>query len=124
MRYLKIYLIILLLPGACRQDDRTHLSYETEVDSLMIKNDWDRGYFKTSEFYISASLQPFDSVVCKNIPLRNPPIIIGDKSKYYPECNLSDLKPPFIIYKRANSDTLTVLYRGMKLFFKIDEHFM
>lgn len=97
------------------------LNCKDTLDTLNIRRDSERGAWKINDSLVLWSgLEPFDISLCDNIGLRN--TFKNSSVNSIRDCDLSDLYPPFKVYKRSESDTLHVIKNENLIFFKFPEH--
>lgn len=113
-------ILILLMATSCWQQGPNHLSCKDELELILIKKDAERGGWmlgNKEENFLWAGTKPYDMSICDSIEVRIAPF--GREV----DCNISDIYPPFEVYKRANTDSLIVLKDGKKIVFRISDEF-
>jgi hypothetical protein len=118
-----VLVLFLFTTMSCSNSARNRkwLSCSTILDTTKVIEDWDRGtYLINDSLVLFGGFHPFDTSLCDTIQLRVKPIV-SYRGKLV--CSLSDLYPPFKIYKAHVSDTLTVIKDGKVIFFKIPSDF-
>jgi hypothetical protein len=128
IRLEKLIIIMLIFGlGGChffweRNESIEWVSCNIALDTIAIKTDATRGAFVLNDsLMLWPGIMPFDKRACDSISLRS--ITIWTPSGMEKRnCDLTDLYPPFNIFKRMNSDTLYV-FKGQKtLLFQIPNH--
>lgn len=114
------FLLISLVLSSCWQQGPNYLSCKDELALTRIKKDAERGGWtlhNRGESFLFAGIKPYDMSICDTIEVRLAPY--GREI----DCNISDIYPPFEVYKRANTDSLIVLKDGKKIVFRIPPEF-
>ena len=114
-------LFVFIMASSCfpNSRDANWLSCKDSFDTLEIKTENNHGTWTitTEEIVLSGILKPFDRSDCDKIGYRIKPILTPKGTEY--SCKLGDLKPPFRVFKKSNSDTLNVIYSGRLFYFQI-----
>ena len=101
--------------------DLRWVSCADALDSLLIQKESDRGAWKVNDsLVLSSGVEPIDKDLCDSIGVRS--VTLWTPSGKERPCDLSDLYPPFKVFKNAESDTLYVIKDSKVLLFQIPEH--
>ena len=98
--------------------DVPDLTIQEKLDTIWVKQERQHGYYLINDsLTIYAGWPLLDSSICKTLEHRNKPIWSPSEKPY--QCSISDLHPPFQVFKRANSDTIYVIKNGKVLRFRM-----
>ena len=111
----------VLLTG-CWQEGPNWLDCEDFLDTVEVIQEAERGgWLLQDSLFLWAGTKPYDRTLCDSIGLRVAPIATPSGKQI--ACTISDLYPPFKLYKKSGTDTLYVFQNGKTLIFQIDKQF-
>ena len=116
---------ILIAVFCCRRPTKLYyyegwVNCNTSLDTLLIRIDAERGAWAVHDtLTLWSGIEPFNKALCDSIGVRVS-AIWTPSGKERP-CSLSDLFPPFKIFKNKGSDTLYVFKDGKTLLFQIPD---
>lgn len=114
-------IFIFLFLSACGEyyeRESPQLTIEEGLDTLWIRNEPNHGYYEIRDTLTLFSGWPLlDSSYCDSMEHRSEPIWTSSQKPYV--CTVSDLYPPFQVYKRNNSDTLFIIKDGKTVLFRM-----
>lgn len=119
-----ITIIVVLIYAFCTDNFKKQVSYKelscnTALDTILIRENWNRGYLRVGDsLVIDVSLPAFDDSQCDSLDLMTTPIF---RSKKTVECRLGDLYPPYLLTKHFDSDTLIAIKDKRIIYFKIHD---
>mgnify|MGYP006282423291 CR=1 FL=1 len=116
-----LLIIALFINQNTSNKESGQLRISDQLDTVMIRNEPEHGFYllKDSLSIYSGSLL-MDQSLCDQLPHRSKPIWTWKKNSTY-QCRLSDIEPPFYLWKAQNSDTLNVSKNNQIFLFRLKD---
>lgn len=122
-RQILIIPIIVTVLSACGDyygRSSPQMTVQEGLDTIWISNEPNHGYYEINDTLTLFSGWPLlDNRLCNTMDHRSEPIWSTSNEPY--RCSISDLYPPFQVFKRAHSDTIVIIKDGKVIRFKMGD---
>lgn len=101
-------LLVCTSCGEYYERESPRLSIAEGLDTIWIRNEANHGFYEINDtLTLYSGYALLDSALCDTLSHRSKPLWSPNTAPYV--CTISDLYPPFQVYKRIHSDTIFVI---------------